>query len=281
MPHLTWTLGDAKITQIVETAADAVLAQLLGATPTQLQQYEVLTPHFINADGTLRGWFQSFIIEVGGQTLLLEGGIGNGRERPGFPGMHQLQTDFLTQFDPAAIDLVIPSHLHIDHVGWFTRPDGDRWVPTFPNARYLIVQAEYDFWKDRKAHADQMRSFEECVAPLVTAGVVDFVDATHQVNNYLRLSPAPGHTAHHVVMTLTVGDQRALFSGDVFPHPSIILNPTLEFGSDYDPAQAVTTREGLLRDLADRDTLLFSPHFADPVAVRITSAEEGYSFVLA
>ncbi|MEL6148744.1 MAG: MBL fold metallo-hydrolase [Chloroflexota bacterium] len=287
MQPVTWTIGDAQISQVTEAHADVVLRDLMGdATPQKLQQYSTLHPHFVDADGNMKGWFQSFLVTVGGKHILIEAGIGNGRQRPGFPGMHNLQTDFLQRLAATGIgtdqvDYVISSHLHIDHVGWFTVPVGDRWVPTFPNARYLIVRAAYDLWKDRQTHPDQMRTIAECVVPVVEAGVVDFVEVDYRLNKHVRLRPAPGHTPHHVAIEIESDGERAIFTGDVFPHPVVIMEPELAFGSDFAPEQAVKTRRKLLTELADTDTVIFSPHFADPVAVRIVTAANGHGFVLA
>ena len=52
---------------------------------------------------------------------------------------------------PEDIDIVLCSHLHVDHVGWNTRLDNGRWVPTFPNARYLISRREWDYWQRGRA----------------------------------------------------------------------------------------------------------------------------------
>ncbi len=286
MSNLKWTVGDVQITQITEAPADAVLADLMSdATPEKLQGIVGLLPHFVDESGNMRGWFQAFLVTVGGKTILIEGGIGNGRQLPDFPGMHDLQTDFLQKVEAEAgslanIDYVISSHLHIDHVGWFVHQVDDQWVPTFPESRYIFVQAEYDFWGARQAHPDQMRAFRQCVVPVAAAGLVDFVDAPYQLNDAVRLVPTPGHTPHHVAIQVESAGQRAIFPGDVFPHPSVIVDPTLQFGSDADPDQAITTRRALLKDLADTDTLMFNCHFANPVAVKIITAEDGYSFVL-
>lgn len=284
MAGLQWTVGDAVIYQVIEARADAVLNMLLSdEAPAVIAQHEILKPHFVTEDNQLTAWFQSFLVVVGGKNILIEVGIGNGRERSGFPDMHQLQTDFLANLracgvTEAEIDYVIPSHLHIDHVGWFVTQEGDGWVPTFPNARYVVVQDEYDFWKAREAHPDQMRTFQECVVPVVEAGLVDFVSTTHELNQYIRLRPAPGHTQFHVAIELMAGDERVLFPGDVFPHPCVIFEPTLAFGSDFDPEQAIETRRALLAELADTDTLMFSPHFSNPIAVKIKSQGDGYTF---
>lgn len=285
---LKWHVGDAQVTQVTEAPADDVLMQLMpDSAPETFRQHPRLRPNFIDdATGRLKSWFQSFLVTVNGTNILIEAGVGNGRQRPTFPGLHQLQTDFLQRLAeagaaPAEIDVVLSTHLHIDHIGWFTQRSGDQWVPTFPNARHIIVQAEYDFWKTFNGTQDQVDAFHECVPSVVAAGLVDFVDTDHQVHPAVRLQPTPGHTIAHVAVVLESQGQRAVFSGDVFPHPGVILEPEMSFGSDFNPEQAVQTRRALLRDLAGTDTLLFSPHFADPVAVRIEAAGDGHTFVLA
>ena len=73
------------------------------------------------------------------------------------------------------------THLHVDHVGWNTRLEGQRWVPTFPNARYVIHGEEWQFWK---WESEQGREPSGCVAdsvlPVVEAGRAALVDRSEE-----------------------------------------------------------------------------------------------------
>src|SRR5262249_7446535 len=65
---------------------------------------------------------------------------------------------------PEQVDFVVCTHLHVDHVGWNTRWRDGRWIPTFPNARYIIAGAEYEFWK---YESDAGKEESGCIADSV------------------------------------------------------------------------------------------------------------------
>src|SRR5260370_8028776 len=85
------------------------------------------------------------------------------------------------------------THLHGDHVGWNTRLENGRWVPTFPKARYLFSKKEYDYWSGvhRKTPLDQI---SESVLPVIEANRAELVTSDHELHDHIRLIPTPGHT---------------------------------------------------------------------------------------
>ena len=94
------------------------------------------------------------MVESQGQRLLVDTCIGNDKQR-NYPRWSGMQTDFLAKLDaagyaPDAIDTVMCTHMHVDHVGWNTRLVDDRWVPTFTNARYLFAELEWEYWRVQK-----------------------------------------------------------------------------------------------------------------------------------
>ena len=101
----------------------------------------------------IKGW----VIEVGDKVILFDTGCGNHKVRPGIPVFANLDTNFLdrsaaTGFGVYDIDLVVCSHVHVDHVGWNTRLDGDSWVPTFANARYVLPASDVEYWDPHNRH---------------------------------------------------------------------------------------------------------------------------------
>ena len=127
------------------------------------------------------------------------------------------------------------THLHVDHVGWNTRLDNGRWVPTFPNARYLFSKLDYDFYRTlepEKAPGTPSTS----VRPVVEAGLAHMVSGTHQVDEHISLEPAPEHIPGTVVITLLSRGDRALFPGDILHH-------AMGAGADWEPAAALQPPE--------------------------------------
>jgi Metallo-beta-lactamase superfamily len=152
----------------------------------------LLEPEFIDlARNTLKCAIQSFVLQVAGRTLLVDTCIGEHKDRPEIPTWNQRSdTGFLERLrragvEPAAVDTVFCTHLHIDHVGWNTRRADGRWVPTFPNARYLVGRTELADWLARRdagtAPAMHLQGLEDSVLPVVEAGLVDLVDDGHEL----------------------------------------------------------------------------------------------------
>lgn len=229
------------------------------------------------ATGLLRMSFHSFVVRTPQGVLLVDTCVGNHKHRPVIPEWHMQDFPYLARLQragltPDDIDYVCCTHLHGDHVGWNTRLKNGRWVPTFPNARYLFADAEYRYWE--QFHAENPghvfeHAWHDSVLPVMEAGLVDRVTSDHEIMSGIRLSPAPGHTPGNVVIELGDGEHRAIMSGDVLHHPVQIERPEWSSVFDEDPDRARVTRRALLEHIADRPVLLMGAHFAGPTALRV------------
>jgi glyoxylase-like metal-dependent hydrolase (beta-lactamase superfamily II) len=177
-----------------------------------------------------------------------------------------------TGFRPEDIDFVVCTHLHHDHCGWNTKLRDGQWVPTFPNARYVMRRAEYDRWgphRERYPTRDYNDGvFERSVLPVVEAGLADLVSGNHRLTPGLVVEPAPGHTLGHQMLHLVSSAQHALFTGDCFHHPIQLVNPSIPFGDSDDMEQTIATRIRLVNLAADLGALLVAAHLPAPYAVR-------------
>jgi glyoxylase-like metal-dependent hydrolase (beta-lactamase superfamily II) len=245
-----------------------------------------LTPDFVDEDGQLRGLVQAFVIMITDQVIIVDPGVGNGKERSAVPGWDNLHTDFLDRLRAADVALdtvnyVINTHLHFDHVGWHTSLVDGAWQPSFAAARYVMSREEFRYWQSgpEKEIADQHAGFADSVLPVYEAGLVDLVADDHVVCDGVRLVPSPGHTPHHVCVMIESRGQSAVFAGDVMHHPCQIAYPDWGASSDFNPDQARASRSDVLKRCAESDTLLIGAHFADPVAGRITGNDSGFRLV--
>ena len=91
------------------------------------------------------------------------------------------------------IDYVMCTHLHVDHVGWNTRLENGRWVPTFPNARYVFAKSEFDYWTELHAETE-VAPFGDSVLPIVEARRAEIVQNDFEIGDHARILPTPGHT---------------------------------------------------------------------------------------
>ena len=169
---------------------------------------------------------------------------------------------------PEEIDVVLCTHLHFDHVSWNTKLVGGEWIPTFPNARYLYAEEEYNYWKEHpeKEIADDHAGISDSVQPILEAGLADLVPENHIVTEGVSLIPTPGHTpAHECIFVESQGD-KAVITGDVLHHPCQIAHTDWETIADTDPIQATETRQALLNKYVGSQTLIIGSHFASPTA---------------
>jgi len=176
---------------------------------------------------------------------------------------------------------VMCTHLHWDHVGWNTRLLDGKWVPTFPNARYIVGRTEYDYWHTRFQRGDEgihLISFEDSVLPVVREGRAVVVDDDYELDKGIWLEPCPGHSPGHVLINLASNGARALASGDVIHHRIQLAFPELSTIADTDRALARTTRTALIERLADTPTVLLPAHFPPPVFGRVVRSGQGFGY---
>lgn len=286
----SWTVGDHTVRRIDEVALPPQTGPWLlpGATADLVTGTPWLRPDFADEQGVLHLASHSFAVEVNGMKVLVDTGIGNGKPRAN-PAWHNLDSDYESRlvaagFAPESVDLVVLTHLHADHVGWNTRADGDGWVPTFPNARYLTTRTEWDYWAGVDMEEARRQMFRDSVHPVHDAGLLDFIDVTDggtDIAPGLRLLPAPGHTPGQVAVELSSGDERALITGDSIHHPVQMSHPDLCSCVDIDPVRAVRTRTETLESLAGTSTLLIGSHFPPPTAGRVQRQGQGYRLIQA
>ncbi|MGP3998816.1 MBL fold metallo-hydrolase [Streptomyces sp. 8N706] len=274
-PAPAWAVGDIVVRRIDEVALPPQTGPWLlpGATPAVVAESPWLQPDFADADRVLRLASHTFALEAGGLRILVDTGIGNGKDRAN-PAWHQLRTDYLDRleqagFSPETIDLVILTHLHTDHVGWNTRAHEGTWVPTFPNARYLADRTEWAYWAAVDMEEARRQMFRDSIHPINAHGLLDLVDVPGdglRIAPGITLVPTPGHTPGQVAVQLSSRGSTALITGDCIHHPVQLAEPAIHSHVDIDPAQAEATRRGLLAALADTDTLLLGSHFPPPTA---------------
>jgi glyoxylase-like metal-dependent hydrolase (beta-lactamase superfamily II) len=275
---LTFSAGDLSIQRIIEqeTTFLPALDMLPGLTPEVLAENRawMQQAHAIDPQDTLILAFQSYVVKTPYHTILIDSCIGNDKPRPARPKWHMKTDDTYLRALSAAglgvgdIDFVMCTHLHVDHVGWNTRLENGRWVPTFPNARYIFGKGEFDYWTAQHAKAE-VPPFADSVLPVVEAKKAEIVTNDYQIGDHVRLLPTPGHTPGHVAFAFGRGKDEAVFSGDLMHSPLQTRYPELSAKFDVDQAQAATTRRNFLERYCDTDTLCCTAHFPSPSTGKI------------
>ena len=191
-----WQIGAVRVTRVVENEGPTPGRFLFAeARPERIQEHRWLQPHFATPDGKLLAAVQAFVIEAGERRIVVDTCVGNDKVRP-VPAWNNLQTRFLEDLAAAgypreSIDTVLCTHLHVDHVGWNTMRAGDRWVPTFANARYLFARTEWEHWS-RQNDLTYGDVVGDSVRPIVEAGRCDLVERDHRLTDEIWLEPTPG-----------------------------------------------------------------------------------------
>ncbi len=236
--------------------------------------------------------FHSFLIRSGGRNILVDTCVGNHKEREGTPFWNQLKSErYMSNLarhglTPTDIDMVMCTHLHVDHVGWNTQLENGRWVPTFPNARYIFGREEFEDHAARQtasAAPINRGSWHDSVLPVMEAGLgelveFDFTEAL-DLEERITLVPTPGHTPGHFCVNVEGRNGEGLITGDAIHHPIQLNEPHLVNNGDMDVSQARATREALTRRLADSGQLMLPCHFAGPTAGYIReNAQGGFMF---
>jgi glyoxylase-like metal-dependent hydrolase (beta-lactamase superfamily II) len=269
-----WHVGDVTITRIIEMEVTGGTRFILPqATPEAIADMPWLVPHFATAEGKLIMSIHALVIETQDRLMLVDTCIGNDKDRA-IPNWHQLALPFLEDlaaagYEPTQFDTVMCTHLHVDHVGWNTRLVDDIWVPTFPNARYLIAKEEFQYWQGAGPDDRGDDIFADSVAPVMAAGLIDLIAPDHQVSSEVRLMPTPGHTPGHVSVHIESRGERAIITGDCIHHPCQIEKLDWASSADYDATMATETRKTLLSETVDTDVLIIGTHFATPTAGHI------------
>lgn len=276
-------LGDVEIFRVIEWHGTLMPGpDLLPDTTdrTWRDNEDWLAPdHWDPATELAVAAIQTWVVRSAGRTILIDTGVGNGRERPARALFHHRHGDFLDRLaragvHPDDVDLVINTHVHGDHVGWNTHDVDGQWVPTFPNARYLIPAGDDAYFGPDGGYAggrrpDDRLLYDDSVAPIHRAGQAVLWDDSYRIDENLILESAPGHTPGSAVLQVNSGTDRAVFVGDMVHSPLQLLEPSHSSCLCLDPHRAATTRRRILERAADRRQLVIPAHLAGPGAVEI------------
>jgi len=270
-----WRIGDVEVVRIVEVNAfedDMKMLLPEEGTPEFVQQFKWLVPHFATRAGRMLISFQCFALRSQGRNVMIDTCIGADRKRE-FDVFCNLKTTFLEDltavgFAPDSIQTVLCTHLHFDHVGWNTRLVQGRWVPTFPRARYLFGQREWEHWQHLK-RTGGYHDFEhltDSIEPVLQAGLADFIGPEHRITDEVWLEPTPGHTPGHVSVRISSRGHQAVITGDMMHHPIQFAVPDLHGNFDMDKEQGARTRRAFIERYQDRKALVIGSHFCDPTS---------------
>jgi glyoxylase-like metal-dependent hydrolase (beta-lactamase superfamily II) len=267
-------LGGATLERIVDLDPFALPLSFLlpGAEIEAIRHLEpVLAPHHVDfAAGNILLGVQSWLLRTGGLTILIDSCVGEHKERPRRADWHRRRsTGFLERLKaagvaPDEVDVMLCTHLHADHVGWNTRLDDGRWVPTFPNARYLIGETELAHWQATEAREPGTHNhgaYTDSVLPVIEAGLSETVKDGFELSRGMRIETMAGHSPGQVGLCLECRSHgQALFCGDAIHSPVQVYEPGWASAFCFDRGQAARTRLDLLDRAEETGAVIVPAH---------------------
>jgi len=291
--HTHLSLGRIRLSQVVDIDCEAFgLHDIFpDANFSDLRQVadRIDKRHVDMSTGSVCLSFYSTIARIGDKIAVIDTCCGNDKQRPDRLGWHQRKGDYIAQLAlqgirPEDVDLVMCTHLHADHVGWNTKLENGKWVPTFPNARYVFAEQEYAYWLEqhqvnRASKPILYGSFADSVLPVIDSGQAQLVHDGHSPLTGVHIEVAPGHTPGAALIHLDDDGKRAVVCGDLLHHPLQLLRPEVSTRFCVDPEAARQTRKRLLSQVANTNTLLVPGHFLPPSIGTVATDGSAYRFV--
>ncbi len=260
-------IGRVRVSNVVEWYGPTRPTWVLPEATTEgvERHRDWLAPHFLDERGRFLMSIHSFIVQAPGLTVLVDTCVGNDKPREN-PTWDMLKTDFLERlgaagFPPESIDLVLCTHLHVDHIGWNTRLHRSRAV-------HALARGPY---RPDTVRDDGPVLIADSVRPVVEAGRADLVEGDHRISEELALEPTPGHTPGHVSLRVSSQGYQAVITGDLMHHPVQCGEPDWNSNFCGDQAMARATRRAFCARYADREVTILGTHFGAPTAGRIAS----------
>ncbi len=214
----------------------------------------------LDAQGQFSPNLGCFLVQLNGMNILIDAGIG--------PGPNQYLGG-LTGNLPARlaeigvseknIDLVVFTHLHMDHIGWAGSPGDSR----FPNAPYVAPERDAAFFAQGAPGMGEHHraAYAATMAPLIAAGRVDLLPDGAEIAPGIKYLATPGHTPGHQSVLINTGSMTLAVTGDVFHCPAQIEQPDWSHRADHDPALARKSRHEFLKRAVDENWILAAGHF--------------------
>ncbi|MBM46069.1 MAG: MBL fold metallo-hydrolase [Acidimicrobiaceae bacterium] len=276
----TWQIGDVSITKVLEMEKHWPFSALLPGAEEVVDEFEWLKPDFVTEEGRMKLSIHALLVESEGLTIIVDTCCGNNKQRPGATPFDNLQTDFMSELENSGyrsedVDVVISTHLHVDHVGWNTTFVDGSWVPTFPNAEYLFVKDELAHWSSEPQHYGPV--FEDSVQPILDAGMATIIDVDYEITGEIGLELTAGHTPGHVSVTINSQNESGLITGDMTHHPVQFAKPDLASSADWNQDMSTATRHEAYERWSD-GRLIIGTHFAGRTAGVLVAEGNSWRF---
>jgi len=235
------TLGNFELAAVSDGLYHLDGGAFFGVVPKSLWERKVKA----DEKNFLAVGLNSVIVRTGDHTVLIETGIGNKLpERMvkiyGQPAK-LLENLGAAGISPEDVDIVINTHLHFDHCGWNTVRQGDKFVATFPKAKYYVQEGEWQYGS-HPSERDAISYISENYDPLIKSGQMQLLRGDHEIVSGISVKVFPGHTRHMQAVVVKSGGQTACYISDLIP-TSWHLDLTWVMAFDLFPLETMASRK--------------------------------------
>ncbi len=235
------TLGDFELTIVSDGTYFLDGGAFFGVVPKTLWSKKVTADDQNRLDAGLN----SLLIRTGKKNILVETGIGNKMPDKMVQIFKQpaklLDNLHAAGVAPEEIDIVINTHLHFDHCGWNTVRRGDKFVATFPNAKYYAQEQEWEHGR-LQLERDAVSYVSSNYDPLLENGQMVLLNGDLQIMPGISVKVFPGHTANMQAVIIESGTKKACYISDLIP-TSAHLDITWAMAFDLYPLQTIESRK--------------------------------------
>jgi glyoxylase-like metal-dependent hydrolase (beta-lactamase superfamily II) len=260
-------VGNAEIAMVWDAKFEYTPSQFLASMPP-----EKWAAFGVKADEVQESRVMTFLVRSQGKNILVDAGVGaHGLWR--FGEGHLLESLKELDVTPEEIDFVVPTHLHLDHVGWFTTSTPDGPVPTFPNAKYLFQKEDWEFFVEKDYFASRPESplnwmsqkmFETAVIPMKDTGLMDLIGPEAIITDGVTILHTPGHTLGSVSILVQNGSEAALLIGDAAHTAAQMTEVEYSPGIDIDPSLSERSRRAIVKAAQEKNAYVAGAHFGHP-----------------
>lgn len=205
------------------------------------------------------------LIEAHGKKILVNTGIGN-KFDPKFQDIFSIdhsKISLLASLEthgvkPKDIDIVLLTHLHLDHAGWNTVRENDAIIPTFKNARYIVQKGEWDnatHTNERTAGSYRSENF----IPIMDSGKFDFIEGDQEVMKGIRVEVSGGHTKFHQMVFIEGSKEKAIYWSDIMPTTNHLKFAYI-MGYDMYPMETFAAKKKFVPLAAEQKAVCFWEH---------------------
>ncbi|MFQ6029394.1 MAG: MBL fold metallo-hydrolase [Dehalococcoidia bacterium] len=269
MPSNQIKVGNVEITSLSDGILEFDLCNFFPGMPEE--NWEPYAAH-LTEEHKIRFNLGTFVVRSDGRTILVDTGMGP-KQSPETPWGELPEALTGHGLAPEAVDLVVMTHAHRDHIGWNLQSQEGKYRPTFPQARYLLSAKDWEACHDPEVIQARFPNAPNCVWPLEELGVLELMQGEQSLTSELTAFPTPGHTPGHTSIMVNSQGQRAIILGDAFHSPAQVVETGWISRADMDPEQTTATRESLLDRFEREGATAVSGHFPAPGFGKIVRLE--------